>query len=54
MRFDPWLGQNKDFDNSTYCSCSKHVPFRSKNIVLDWNRNNVSEWSDMSIGELFQ
>ena len=53
--FEPWSGQTKDYINMC-CFSAKHAALgrRSK----DWfarNRDNVSEWGDLSIpGLLFQ
>jgi hypothetical protein len=55
-RFEPQLGQTKDYKISICCFFAKHTALRSKS--KDWfaeNQNNVSEWSDMSTrGLLFQ
>ena len=44
--FNPQSGQTKDFS-------TKHAALRRKSKDwLTWNRDNVSEWSDMSIRRL--
>ena len=51
--FEAWLNQTKDYKISIFCFSSKHTVLRSKN--KDWlapNKDNVSEWSDMSTLEL--
>ena len=49
-------GQTKDYKIGMCCFSAKHAALRRKS--KDWlarNKNNVSEWSDMSIrGMLFQ
>ena len=49
-------GQTKDYKIGICCFSAKHAALRSKSKdMLARNRNNVSEWSDMSIrGLLFQ
>ena len=47
--FEPLSGQTKDYKIGMCCFSAKHAALRSKS--KDWlarNRNNVSEWSDMS------
>ena len=55
-RFEPQSGQTKDHKIGICCFSAKHTTLRRKS--KDWsarNRNNVSEWSDMSNrGLLFQ
>ena len=54
--FDSRSGQTKDYKIDICCFSAKHAALRRKS--KDWlvqNRNNVSEWSDMSTrGLLFQ
>jgi hypothetical protein len=54
--FQPRSGQTKDYKISMCFFSAKHAALRKKS--KDWlvrNRDNVSEWSDMSIrGLLFQ
>jgi hypothetical protein len=54
--FEPRSGQTKDYKIGICCFSAKHAALRRKS--KDWlarNRNNVSEWSDMSTrGLLFQ
>jgi hypothetical protein len=48
--FEPRSGQTKDYKIDICCFSTKQAVLRSK--IKDWlaqNRNNVSEWSDMSI-----
>ena len=48
-RFDPRLGQTKDYKIGICCYSAKHAALRRKS--KDWlarNQDNVSEWSDMS------
>jgi hypothetical protein len=48
-KFEPQLGQTKDYKICSCCFSAKHAALRRKN--KDWlarNQNNVSEWSDMS------
>ena len=55
-RFDPRSRQSKDYRIGMCCLSAKHVALRRKG--KNWlarNRNNASEWGDMSIrGVLFQ
>jgi hypothetical protein len=55
-RFEPRSGQIKDYKIVICCFLSNHAALTKKS--KDWlarNKNNVSEWSDMSIrGLLFQ
>jgi hypothetical protein len=47
--FEPRSGQAKDYKIGMCCFSAKHAALRRKS--KDWlarNRNNVSEWSDMS------
>ena len=47
--FEPQSGQTKDYNIGISCFSAKHAALRRKS--KDWlarNRNNVSEWSDMS------
>ena len=47
--FKPWSGQTKDYKIGICCICAKHTALRRKSKDrLARNRNNVSEWSDMS------
>ena len=49
-RFERRSGQIKDNKNSICCFSNKHSALRSKNKhELDGSKNNVSEWSDMSM-----
>jgi hypothetical protein len=54
--FEPRLSQTKDYKIGISCFSAKHAVLKRKS--KDWlarNRNNVSEWGDMSIhGLLFQ
>jgi hypothetical protein len=52
--FEPRAGQTKDYTIGICCLSAKHAALRRKR--KDWlARNNVFEWSDMSIlGLLFQ
>jgi hypothetical protein len=54
--FEPRSGQTKDYETGICRFSAKHTALRRKS--KDWlarNRNNVSEWSDMSTcGLLFQ
>jgi hypothetical protein len=54
--FEPRSGQTKDYKISMCFFSAKHAALRKKS--KDWlvrNRDNVSEWGDMSIrGLLFQ
>jgi hypothetical protein len=54
--FEPWSGQNKDYEIGICCFSAKHAALRKKS--KDWlarNQDIVSEWGDMSIhGLLFQ
>ena len=54
--FKPWSGQTKDYKVDICCFSAKHAALRRKSKDrLARNRNNVSEWSDMSTpGLLFQ
>ena len=48
--FEPQSGQTKDYKIGIWCFSAKHTALRGKS--KDWsarNKNNVSEWSDMSI-----
>ena len=53
---EPWSGQTKDYKIGICCFSAKHLALSGKNKDwLVWNRNNVSEWSDISTrGLLFQ
>ena len=52
--FENLLGQTKDYEIGICCYSVKHVALRSKNKdYLARNQNNVSEWIDMSVRELF-
>ena len=54
--FEPRSGQTKDYEIGICCFSDKHASLRRNS--KDWlarDRDNVSEWSDMSIrGLLFQ
>jgi hypothetical protein len=54
--FESRSGQTKDYKSSICCFSAKHAAFMGK--IKDWlarNRDNVSDWRDMSIhGLLFQ
>ena len=51
--FNPQSGQTKDYEIGICCFSAKHVALRRKSKDwLAWNRDNVSEWSDMSIRRL--
>jgi hypothetical protein len=48
--FEPRSGQTKDYAIGICCFCVKHAALRRKSKDwLDWNQNNVSEWSDKAI-----
>ena len=52
-RFEPRLGQTKDYKIGMCCFSAKHVALRRESKYwLARNQNNVSEWSDMSNSEL--
>ena len=47
--FEPWSGQTKDYQIGICCFSAKHAALRRKSKDwLDWNQDNVSEWSNMS------
>jgi hypothetical protein len=47
--FEPWSGQAKDYQIGICCFSAKHAALRRKSKDwLDWNQDNVSEWSNMS------
>ena len=49
---EPRSSQTKDYEIGIYCFSAKHAALRKS---ADWNQDNVSEWSDMSLrGLLFQ
>ena len=51
--FEPKSGRTKDCNINICCFSAKHAALRSKS--KDWlarNQNNVTQWSDMSIGGL--
>jgi len=51
--FEPRSGQTKDFNIGICCFSARHAALRRKSKDwLDWNQNNVSEWSDMSTRRL--
>ena len=54
--FDPRSGQTKDYKIGICCFSAKHAALRIKSKDwLDQNKDNVSEWGDLSIrGLLFQ
>jgi hypothetical protein len=46
----PLSGQTKDYKTGICCFCAKHAALRRKS--KDWlarNKDNVSEWGDMSM-----
>ena len=45
--FEPWSGQNKDYEIGICCFSAKTTDLRRKSCLAR-NQNNVSEWSDMS------
>jgi hypothetical protein len=48
--FEPWSGQTKDYEIGICCFSAKHAALRrNSNGWLARNRNNMSEWIDMSI-----
>ena len=52
-RFEPRSSQTKDYKIGICCFFAKHVALKIKG--KDWltlNRDNVSEWGDMSICKL--
>jgi hypothetical protein len=51
--FEPRSGQTKDYKIGIFCFSAKHAALRRKS--KDWlarNKDNVSEWGDMSINRL--
>jgi hypothetical protein len=54
--FDPRSGQTKDYKIGMCYFSAKHAALRRKNTYwLAQNKDNVSEWGDLSIrGLLFQ
>ena len=54
--FEPQSGQTKDYEIGICCFFAKHTALRRKSKEwLALNRNNVLEWSNMSVrGLLFQ
>ena len=51
--FEPWSGQTKDYKIGICCFSARHAALRSKSKDwLAWNKNNVSDWGDMSIHRL--
>jgi hypothetical protein len=51
--FEPRSGQTKDYKIGICCFSAKHAALRTK--ITDWlarNRDNVSEWGDMSFRRL--
>ena len=49
----PWSGQMKDYKIGIFCFPAKHTTLRRKS--KDWlarNRDNESEWGDMSFNRL--
>ena len=51
--FEPRSGQSKDYKIGICCFSTKHTALRRK--CSDWlarNKDNVSEWSDMSTRRL--
>ena len=52
--FWPRSDQTKDYKIGICCFSTKHAALRRKSKDwLVWNEDNVSEWGDMSIHELF-
>jgi len=52
-RFKLQSGQTKNYKICICCFSAKHIALRSMSKAgLDWNRDNYSEWSDMSICRL--
>jgi hypothetical protein len=52
-RFEPQSGQIKNYKICVCCFSTKHTALRRKNKdCLARNQNNVSKWSDMSVGGL--
>jgi len=48
--FESWLGQTKDYKIGICCFSANHAALRNKSKDwLAWNKDNVSEWSNMSI-----
>jgi hypothetical protein len=48
--FDPSSSQTKDYEIGIYCFSAKRAALRRKSKVwLAQNRDNASEWGDMSI-----
>ena len=48
-KFEPQLGQTKDYEIGICCFSAKHTALRRKS--RDWlvrNQNNMTEWCDMS------
>ena len=51
--FEPWSGQTKDYIIGICCFSARHAALRSKSKDwLAWNKNDVSDWGDMSIHRL--
>jgi hypothetical protein len=51
--FEPQSGQTKDYKIGICCFSAKQASLRRKSKDwLAWNRDNVSEWGDMSIHRL--
>jgi hypothetical protein len=52
--FEPRSGQTEDNEIGICCFSAKHAALRRKRKNwLSQNQNNVSEWSDMSIGMFY-
>ena len=52
--FEPRSVQTKNYKIGICCFSTKHAALRRKSKDwLVWNEDNVSEWGDMSIHELF-
>jgi hypothetical protein len=52
--FEPRSGKTKDYKIGICCFSAKHAALMSKsNDWLAQNQNNVSEWGNMTIRELF-
>ena len=50
--FKPQSGQTIDYEIAICCFSTKNAALRRKSIdLLAWNRDNVSEWADMSTCE---
>ena len=48
--FEPQSGQTKNYKIGICCFSAKHAALsRKRKDWLPWNKDNVSEWGDMSI-----